>query len=213
MNLLEKLLEIRKAVPPLPKDGELSIGKMNYDYVSSSAILRSIREEMDKHGVLLLPEVVSAQGESGEKGIFTQIHMKWTWIDVNNPEDRISIPWYAQGRDAMEMGVGKAYTFAKKTFLLNFFQLLVEGEEPPRVPSGNADRGERRRLLQMITALRSKLSVKENKYRAYLHKKYGASLGGDLNEQQLTEQLSLLTGLSKNKTELDKFTKYLDELP
>lgn len=133
MKLHEKLFELQKAVSLITKDGENKSDK--YDYVSGEAVLSIVRPKMDELMLLLIPTVVSAalhEGvtRSGTARFTTEIFYTFTWHDVESGEE-LSVPWYAQGVDlAGERGVGKAATYAEKTFLLKFFHVPTDKDDP-----------------------------------------------------------------------------------
>jgi hypothetical protein len=57
--------------------------------------------------------------------------MVMTWINADDPKEIIECIWYAQGVDiAGEKGVGKALTYAEKTFMLKFFNIPTDKDDP-----------------------------------------------------------------------------------
>lgn len=140
MNIYEKLIEVRKAVPYLQKENS---GEQ-YNYVSSSQVLSKVRDEMDKQGLLLIPKVTDKKvsGDMVERKdkygnakhtttYFTELNMSYIWVNAEKPEEKIECPWYGQGVDiAGEKGVGKALTYAEKYFLLKFFNIATDKDDP-----------------------------------------------------------------------------------
>ena len=131
MNLHEKLIEIRKTVTYLKKENK----GYNYNFVSSSQTLASVREKMDELGVLLIPSVSGSkvlQYQSAKEGnlFLTELDLIYKWVDSKNPQDTISCPFYAQGADNAEKGVGKAYTYGEKYFILKFFNIPTDKDDP-----------------------------------------------------------------------------------
>jgi hypothetical protein len=139
MNIVEKLLEVRKAVPYLKKEAQ----GQQYKYVSSSQVLQSLREAMDEQKLLLVPRVMEAkvstemvEWQDGNKPkktttYFTELLMEFTWVNGEKPDETIVCPWYGQGVDiAGEKGVGKALTYAEKYFLLKFFNVATDKDDP-----------------------------------------------------------------------------------
>ena len=140
LNIYQKLIEVRKAVPYLQKEHE---GEQ-YKYVSSSQVLSKVRDEMDKQGLLLIPKITGTKvaGDMVEKKdkygnikhtttYFTEISMEYTWVNSEKPEETIVCAWYGQGVDiAGEKGVGKALTYAEKYFLLKFFNIATDKDDP-----------------------------------------------------------------------------------
>lgn len=137
MTLYEKLFEIQKALKAITKDGENKSDK--YNYVSGEAVLSIVRPKMDELGLLLIPEVQGAtlhEGttKSGTARFFTEIYYKFTWYDIESGE-KLEVPWYAQGTDlGGERGVGKAAAYAEKTYLLKFFHIPTDKDDPDATP-------------------------------------------------------------------------------
>ncbi|HAJ79379.1 MAG TPA: hypothetical protein DCO75_06370 [Fibrobacteres bacterium] len=152
MNLGEKLIEIRKSVPYLKKENTGN----QYAYVGSSQVLASVKSKMDELKVLLVPEVrdakVSEKTETKKDGkftitYFTELFMTMTWLDAENTTDKISVPWYAQGVDiAGEKGVGKALTYGEKYFMLKFFNIPTDKDDPDAFQLKHSDKIEEREI-------------------------------------------------------------------
>lgn len=131
MNLIQKLVEIRKTVMYLQKNAQ----GYQFTYNASSQVLGSLRAKMDEMGVLLVPGVTSKEvtphtNQKGNKEFFTELNMTFTWINAEKPEETLVTPWYAQGLDNAEKGVGKAMTYAEKYFLLKFFNIATDKDDP-----------------------------------------------------------------------------------
>jgi len=131
MNIHEKLLAIRATCSYLKKDNS----GYQFKYVSSSQTLGSLRAAMDEHKVLLIPNVESVEVREGQtaKGaprLLTILHMSFTWVNGEDVKDQIKCTWVGQGVDDAEKGVGKALTYAEKYFLLKFFNIATDQDDP-----------------------------------------------------------------------------------
>lgn len=149
MNLHMKLMEIQKAVQYLRKDN----AGFQYQYVSSSQTIAQVRAKMDDLGVLLVPRVTSHKVERAEsendKGkisiqYFTEISMDMEWVNVEDPADKLICPWYAQGKDSGEKGVGKALTYGEKYFLLKFFHIATDKDDPDAFQEKRIEAGKKK---------------------------------------------------------------------
>jgi hypothetical protein len=139
LSLLQKLLKVKESVEFLKKENQGHEG-MKYKFVSSSQVLMSIRSTMNQFGILLLPSIKetkvtiydkTTRSGNENKNFFTEIFMTMTWVNVDDPSEQISSDWYAQGLDADgEKGIGKALTYAEKYFLLKFFNIPTDKEDP-----------------------------------------------------------------------------------
>lgn len=131
MSLLEKLLKIQQETTEFTKDMEAN----GYKAVGSTQVLATIRPKMDELKLLLIPSVTDVKTtiEKTATGVmkpFTEINMNFKWIDTETGET-MEVPWYAQGTDqGGERGAGKAYTYGEKYFLLKFFHVPTEKDDP-----------------------------------------------------------------------------------
>lgn len=141
LNIYQKLIEVRKAVPYLKKEAQ---GKQ-YNYTGSSQVLASVREKMDELGLLLIPRITGKEIKESQiefkdasgnvtkrtTTYFTELIMTMTWVNADKPDETIECPWYGQGVDiAGEKGVGKALTYAEKYFILKQFNIATDKDDP-----------------------------------------------------------------------------------
>lgn len=142
MNLFQKLIEVRKDVPYLQKDSQMTQGQ-SYKYNSSSQVIGAVRTKLDEMKVLLITKIVDKRvhmdtiefeevknGASKPKRTttyFTELDLMMVWVNGDDPSEQLEIPWYGQGIDtAGEKGVGKALTYAEKTFILKQFNIATD---------------------------------------------------------------------------------------
>ena len=138
MNIQQKLVEVRKSIHGFNKDTK----GFGFDYVSGSQILRAIKGKMDELGVLLIPRVdydtlhwekneyVTKKGEKKLDFIIT-MKMKYTWVNAEDPEDKIEIDWICIGQqtDDIAKAVGTAMTYNERYFLLKFLGLPTDEDD------------------------------------------------------------------------------------
>lgn len=154
MNIYQKLIEVRKEVPYLQKADQGA----QYSYTGSSRVLASLKKKMDELGLLLVPAItkptlhespIEFKDQNGNvtkrtTTYFTELEMTMTWINADDPKETIMVPWYGQGVDiAGEKGVGKALTYAEKYFMLKFFNIATDKDDPDAFQ-------EKHDLVQMI---------------------------------------------------------------
>lgn len=131
MNIYEKLIEVRKAVPYLQKEAK----GHQYNYVSSSQVLSAVRRRMDEVGLVLLPTItktnVIAENDGKRTTYFTELWIDFMWVNAEKPDETVKSSWYGQGIDiAGEKGVGKALTYAEKYYLLKTFNIATDKDDP-----------------------------------------------------------------------------------
>lgn len=171
MNIYQKLIEVRKEVPYLQKADK----GYQFNYTGSSRVLGSLKMKMDELGLLLIPKVLDKRVymETIEypdpktnlpkktTTYFTELDMEYTWVNAENPEEQITVPWYGQGIDtAGEKGVGKALTYAEKYFMLKFFNIATDKDDPDAFQKKFGDDETEHKTASMMapSELRQKLS-------------------------------------------------------
>jgi len=128
LNLYQKLVEIRKVVPYLKKDTK----SYKYSYVSGSSILSELVSKMNELQVLLVSSVVDYQ-ISSEKKQTVSCKMLMTWINAENPEERLEVPFACFGsQDDISKAFGSALTYSERYFLLKFFNIATDDMDPDK---------------------------------------------------------------------------------
>ena len=126
-----KLFKIMESVDYMKK--ESTNVQQRFDYVSSSQVLGVVRAKMKEFGVMLRPRIIRATFHHKDvvkgKQHFTELKMTMTWIDIESGEMEVN-PWYGQGTDQHEKGVGKALTYAEKYFILKYFNIPTDKDDP-----------------------------------------------------------------------------------
>jgi len=209
LNLFQKLIEVRKVVPYLQKENAGN----QYKYVSSSQVLANVRAMMDELGLLLVPSVedhkVSTETiEYMEKEkpkktttYFTELVMTMTWINAEKPEEKISCNWYGQGVDiAGEKGVGKALTYAEKYFMLKFFNIATDKDDPDTFqekhePEVKIDQTKVNALMAMAT----QKGASDDWIKKNIKARYGHDSKKDLTTSQFKELMDYLATLHDKK--------------
>jgi hypothetical protein len=147
LNIYQKLIEVRKSCEYLKKDNQ----GYQFKFVSSSQTLGTLRAAMDEHNLLLVPSVTSHETrdhttKKGDHEYFVIATMLFTWINADKPDERIECPWLGQGLDSGEKGVGKAMTYAEKYFLLKFFNIATDKDDPDSFQKKNESPAKVRKL-------------------------------------------------------------------
>jgi hypothetical protein len=142
-NLFEKLLAIQRSVENFTKDKK----GFNYEYTTGSQVLGVIRPLMNDLGLILKQEVLSITNEridylSGKESkpkseMFTSTIQLFTWIDSATGE-REECRWAANGQNDWDKGLGSALTYGERYFLLKFFHVPTDGDDPDTRQGENA---------------------------------------------------------------------------
>lgn len=144
MNIYQKLLTIQKKIIGLGKDK----AAFNYKYVTGDKVLGEIKPLMNDLGLLLKQEVLSIEnvrqdyktknGESSE--VLSKVMMRFTWVDCETGEKDENL-FGANGQNGWDKGVGSAFTYAERYFLLKYFHIATDEDDidnPDRKPEVHA---------------------------------------------------------------------------
>ena len=139
LNLYQKLAKIRVLSDVVKKEKS----GYGYKYADITAILANITAGMRKYGVSLIPEIVPGttdvvqnvvtntkfdkQGNSKTTTVtemLVKAEMTFTWVNDENPEERIVVPWVVTGSQSdPSQALGSGLTYCTRYFLTNYFQI------------------------------------------------------------------------------------------
>jgi len=157
LNIYQKLAKIRKQVEVIRRNKS----GYGYKYVSEDEILAKVSAFMDKYSLSLIPNVIhgsstvapyhSKKTKSTNKGdiyeenvneVLVSADMVFTWINNDNPEERVEVPWILvghQGDGSQSFGSGLSY--AMRYFLLKFFNVATPDDDPDKWRSKQKEAG------------------------------------------------------------------------
>ena len=145
LNLIQKLAKIRAIADVAVKDKR----GYNYSYADITQILASVKAGMKKYGISLIPmitpgtsqvsQLVTVNSKFTKTGdpyeqkvteMLYQADMVFRWINDENPEEYMDIPWTVTGSQAdPSQAFGSAMTYCTRYFLSNFFQIAQAAAE------------------------------------------------------------------------------------
>lgn len=143
LNLWEKIVKLRTGIDVLKKDGD----GYGYKYVTGNQILLQIKDDMNTLGLILQPSTQSGQWEThnyvtnkGKDAIDFIVNGQgsYTWINSSKPEERekIDFAYYGQQGD-ISQAFGSALTYSERYFLLKYFGLPTDEDDPDSRPNNN----------------------------------------------------------------------------
>lgn len=148
LNIYQKLAKIRKQVEVIQRNKS----GYGYKYVSEDEILAKISTFMDKYSLSLIPSVVRSSStvapyntkktkstkdgqiyEENVNEVLVSADMIFTWVNNDNPEERVDVPWILvghQGDGSQSFGSGLSYSM--RYFLLKFFNIATPDDDPDK---------------------------------------------------------------------------------
>lgn len=177
LNIYQKLAKIRKPVEVLKKNKK----GFNYTYVNEEKILAKITGLMAKYAISLHPEILhgtttvepyhyiktkvlkNAQViDEKVNEVLVKSDMNWIWVNDDNPEERIVVPWTLVGQQGdASQAFGSGLTYSSRYFLLKYFNVATSDDDPDKFRSEQKEAEEMENLeaAQTITEeIHTKLS-------------------------------------------------------
>jgi len=133
-NIYQKLVEVRKSIDSFTKDAE----GYGYKYVSGSQILTEIKATMDKEGIILATHLIDPVIGQSNKGYTITSKVGMIWINSEKPDDRLEVGWFMAGEQKdPSQAFGSALTYAERYFLLKFFGIPTDEDDPDNPPNNH----------------------------------------------------------------------------
>ena len=212
LNIHQKLVEVKKSITGFSKDSKAGSGNYTgYEYVSGSQVLRAIKGKMDELGVLLIPEVdyetmkwekhnYKTKNGAEKTDFIITMKMNYTWINAENPQDKITVPWVCIGQqtDDIAKAVGTAMTYNERYFLLKFLGLPTDEDDADAKPL-NKDN-----ITNLSTDNKwTNPKLTDNQIKRLYAIAYKKGIGADKVKEQVLKKFNKeVSGLTK--TEYDK---------
>jgi hypothetical protein len=133
MNLLQKLVEVRKEVTYIQKKEE----GHNFKFAACADLLLAIRPKMDEVGVILQQNIESCERVQVKKGASevteTRAWVSHVFINADDPTEQIVTKDFYFSNDERMGGyqsIGCMKTYAERYFLFKFFQVATDEDSP-----------------------------------------------------------------------------------
>lgn len=133
LTLFGKLLSIQKEVDSFVKGAKA----FNYNYVDGNQVLEKIRPLMIEHKLILKQEVIKCENtiidyktkSSEKREILSSVTQRFTWVDCESKEMDVN-EFHANGMNDFDKGLGSALTYAERYFLLKYFHIPTDKDDP-----------------------------------------------------------------------------------
>lgn len=137
LNIHQRISAVMADVAYVQKGNKKVNGQ--YTFVSHDDVTAAIRPALINHGITVVPTVTEhnqiwTQYEEGGHTKFrgmTEVDITVDFINIDSPEDKVSVALFGYGIDPQDKGPGKAFSYAKKYAFLQLF-CLETGDDPER---------------------------------------------------------------------------------
>ena len=135
MNIFQRVNEVRKSIPYIQKDKAVSTGGGSYKAVTHDAVTGMVRDALIKNGVVIVPSVVESvfhPKEPDAKQRLYEATFQVDFVNMDDPNDRITTRQTAHALDNGDKAPGKAMSYATKYAILKLFNIETGEDEESR---------------------------------------------------------------------------------
>ncbi len=137
MNLYQRINAVRIAVKYVQKDKSVSTGGGSYRAVTHDMVTAMVRQHLIENGIVCIPSLVTSslsEPAEGAKQSRYAATYDFTFLNIDNPEEKIVIRIEAHAMDNADKAPGKAISYAKKYAVLKLFEIETGEDEESRIP-------------------------------------------------------------------------------
>ena len=113
LNIYQRIHAAMLEVTYVQKDKTIEVGH-GYKVVTHDAVTAKVRPSLVKHGIIYFPSNLVFE----QNGNRTEVSLDLVFQNIEQPEDRLTVPTFGYGIDSGDKGPGKAMSYAVKYALL-----------------------------------------------------------------------------------------------
>ena len=155
LNIFEKMSAITNELGVVAKNLNVDMGKgKSYKAVQEKDVLDAVKPIEEKYRVYSYPKerkiidsgILEKEGQYGvNKSQYLRIETTYEFVNIDKPDERITMTSYADGIDSGDKATGKAMTYSDKYALLKAYKIAT-GDDPDKEAS--AEKGYERKITQ-----------------------------------------------------------------
>lgn len=196
MNIYEKMSAITNELGVVGKNLNVDMGKgKSYKAVQEFDVLNAVKPIEEKYRVYSYPkerkvidsEILEKETNYGKtKNMYLRIETIYEFVNIDKPEEKITMTSYADGIDSGDKATGKAMTYSDKYSLLKAYKIAT-GDDPDKDASpekgySRASEGDiKLKLMEEIQGL----CILKNIDPSEIHQKFNVEDTADLSIEQM----------------------------
>lgn len=145
MNIYQRLNAVMKEVTYVQKDREVTGGGQNYKAVTHDKVVSVVRAALVNAGIAVVPEqldgslLIQRDPKADVKMHLYSGSYVIHFVNIDKPDERVSVPVQAHANDNGDKAPGKALTYATKAAILKALMLETGEDEESRAGSSGID--------------------------------------------------------------------------
>jgi hypothetical protein len=198
-NIYQRINNVMKEVAYVQKDKAVSGGGQNYKAVTHDQVISVCRKHIVAHGILITPEQLKGEIII-KRDVAAEVKMHLYsgeyavhFINIDKPEDRISVTVNAHAADNGDKAPGKCMTYAVKMAILKVLCLETgEDDESRTAEEVIPDVTDAITAIKATTSMEALQGAFKNAWNAYTHKENRAEItkAKDAKKKELAEVVS-----------------------
>lgn len=127
-SLTTRMLAVASAIGAVEATGTNK--HFHYAFLEEAVVVAEVRKHLNEHRVLFRAAIDRVESRVVGDSLHTLVYMTLSFINADNPEDRMDQPWVGEALDKGDKGLAKAITSAVKYFLIKFLLIPKQGDDP-----------------------------------------------------------------------------------
>lgn len=126
LNIYQRLDKVRQAVAYIQKDAKVE----GYKAITHDVVTSEIRPHLISNGIIVIPRQISFEirdttktTKSGTPFTICIGHYEIDYVNIDNPDEKITVPIWSVAEDHGDKGPGKALSYATKYAHLKVFNI------------------------------------------------------------------------------------------
>ena len=135
LNIFQRINAVRKSIGYIQKDKSVSTGGGSYRAITHDVVTAIVREHMIEHGIVCIPNLIASHSDPKEEDAkqFRYVATySFDFVNVDQPEEKVTIVIEAHAMDNSDKAPGKAISYAKKYAVLKLFEIETGEDEESR---------------------------------------------------------------------------------
>jgi hypothetical protein len=126
-NIHQRMNDVMKDVGYIQKTDKGTSKGLQYNFASHDQVTGALHAPFVEHGILCLADPITFR----QDGNRTEMEVLVSYINIDNPDDKVQVKSWGYGIDGQDKGPGKAISYATKMAHLKTF-MLETGNDPEK---------------------------------------------------------------------------------